>query len=155
MRSSSAGSNVIRAYESNPEANASSFTYGWFRTGDEGVLDAQGYLTLTGRIKELINRSGEKVSPREIDEVLMAHPAVAEAVAFAVPHPTHGEEPGVAVVLNEAVPERDLLAHCRAHLADFKCPRKVYIVDSLPRTATGKIQRRIVAATLLGDGGSS
>ena len=145
------GPNVIRAYESNPEANASSFTDGWFRTGDEGVLDAQGYLTLTGRIKELINRSGEKVSPREIDEVLMAHPAVAEAVAFAVPHPTHGEEPGVAVVLSEAVPERDLLAHCRVHLADFKCPRKVYIVDSLPRTATGKIQRRIVAATLLGN----
>ena len=149
------GSNVIRAYESNPEANASSFTDGWFRTGDEGVLDAQGYLTLTGRIKELINRSGEKVSPREIDEVLMAHPAVAEAVAFAVPHPTHGEEPGVAVVLSEAVPERDLLAHCRAHLADFKCPRKVYIVDSLPRTATGKIQRRIVAAAVLGDTGSA
>ena len=145
------GPNVIRAYESNPEANASSFTDGWFRTGDEGVLDAQGYLTLTGRIKEIINRSGEKVSPREIDEVLMAHPAVAEAVAFAVPHPTHGEEPGVAVVLSEAVPERDLLAHCRVHLADFKCPRKVYIVDSLPRTATGKIQRRIVAATLLGN----
>ena len=85
----------------------------------------------------------------------MTHPAVAEAVAFAVPHPTHGEEPGVAVVLNDAVPERELLAHCRAHLADFKCPRKVYIVDTLPRTATGKIQRRIVAATLLGDGGSA
>ena len=148
------GPNVIRAYESNPEANASSFTGGWFRTGDEGVLDAQGYLTLTGRIKELINRSGEKISPREIDEVLMAHPAVAEAVAFAVPHPTHGEEPGVAVVLNEAVPEAELVAHCRAHLADFKCPRKIYVVDALPRTATGKIQRRIVAATLLGDGGS-
>ena len=146
------GPNVIRAYESNPEANASSFTDGWFRTGDEGVLDAQGYLTLTGRIKELINRSGEKISPREIDEVLMAHPAVAEAVAFAVPHPTHGEEPGVAVVLSEAVPEAELVAHCRAHLADFKCPRKVYVVDELPRTATGKIQRRIVAATLLGNG---
>ena len=149
------GANVIRAYESNPEANASSFTGGWFRTGDEGVLDAQGYLTLTGRIKELINRSGEKISPREIDEVLMAHPAVAEAVAFAVPHATHGEEPGVAVVLTETVPESDLLAHCRAHLADFKCPRKVYVVDTLPRTATGKIQRRIVAAAVLGDAGSA
>ena len=149
------GANVIRAYESNPEANASSFTDGWFRTGDEGVLDAQGYLTLTGRIKELINRSGEKISPREIDEVLMAHPAVAEAVAFAVPHATHGEEPGVAVVLSETVPESALLAHCRAHLADFKCPRKVYVVDTLPRTATGKIQRRIVAAAVLGDAGGA
>ena len=148
------GGNVINAYEGNAEANAASFTNGWFRTGDEGQLDEQGYLTLTGRIKELINRSGEKISPREIDEVLMAHPAVAEAVAFAVPSTTHGEEPGVAVVLHQVVEEKELVAYCREHLADFKCPRRVYIVDELPKTATGKIQRRIVAASILGNTGN-
>ena len=81
----------------------------------------------------------------------MTHPAVAEAVAFAVPHSTHGEEPGVAVVLNQEVDEKQLAAHCREYLADFKCPRKIYIVDQLPKTATGKIQRRIVAASILGE----
>ena len=110
---------------------------------------------MTGRIKELINRSGEKISPREIDEVLMAHPAVAEAVAFAIPHATHGEEPGVAVVLHQVVEEKQLVAYCREHLADFKCPRRVYIVDELPKTATGKIQRRIVAASILGNTGNA
>ena len=88
------GPNVITGYENNPEANASSFVDGWFRTGDQGVLDADGYLTLVARIKELINRGGEKISPREIDEVLLAHPAVAEAVCFGVPHGTWGEEVG-------------------------------------------------------------
>ena len=95
------GPNVIRGYENNPEANASSFVDGWFRTGDQGFLDADGYLTLVGRIKELINRGGEKISPREIDEVLLAHPAVAEAVCFGVPHATWGEEVAAAVVLSE------------------------------------------------------
>src|SRR5471030_1041281 len=85
------GPNVITGYENNPEANASSFVDCWFRTGDQGVLDAEGYLTLVGRIKELINRGGEKISPREIDEVLLAHPAVAEAVSFGVPHRMWGE----------------------------------------------------------------
>src|SRR4029453_17155784 len=86
------GPNVIRGYENNPEANAKSFVDGWFRTGDQGFLDADGYLTLVARIKELINRGGEKISPREIDEVLLAHPSVAEAVCFGVPHKTWGEE---------------------------------------------------------------
>ena len=93
------GPNVIDGYENNPEANAASFTDGWFRTGDHGVLDADGYLTLVGRLKELINRGGEKIAPREIDEVLLQHPAVAEAVAFGVPHPIWGEEVAAAVVL--------------------------------------------------------
>src|SRR6202035_4465658 len=114
------GPNVIDAYENNPSANASSFTRGWFRTGDLGVLDADGYLLLLSRIKELINRGGEKIAPREIDEVLEAHPAVKEAVSFGVPHPTWGEEVGAAVVLNEPVTEKDLLAFCRTRLADFK-----------------------------------
>ncbi len=144
------GPNVIRGYESNPEANASSFVGDWFRTGDQGVLDAHGVLTLKDRIKELINRSGEKVSPAEIDEALLSHPAVAEAVAFGVPHPTHGEEPAAAVVLGSAATERDLVAHCRRSLAPFKVPRKIHIVDSIPRTATGKVQRRVVAQAVTG-----
>ena len=145
------GPNVIQAYEDNPEANASSFTHGWFRTGDEGVLDSEGYLTLVGRLKELINRSGEKISPQEIDEVLLAHPAVAEAVCFGVLHPIHGEEPSAAVVLRTPVTDSELIAHCRNHLADFKCPRVIHIVEEIPRTATGKVQRRLVAEAVARD----
>jgi len=139
------GPNVIRGYENNPEANATSFTGGWFRTGDQGVLDERGYLTLVGRLKELINRGGEKISPREIDDVLLAHPKVAEAVCFGVPHPAWGEEVAAAVVLREPATEAELIAHCKAQLADFKCPKKIHITDTIPRTATGKIQRRLVA----------
>ena len=144
------GPNVVSEYENNPEANAASFTDGWFRTGDQGFLDADGYLTLTGRIKELINRGGEKIAPREIDEVLLRHPDVAEAVAFGVPHPAWGEEVAAAVVLREPQTESAILAFCRQHLAEFKCPKNLYIVTAIPRTATGKIQRGVVAATLAG-----
>jgi acyl-CoA synthetase (AMP-forming)/AMP-acid ligase II len=146
------GPNVITEYENNPEATAKSFFGEWFRTGDQGYLDAEGYLVLTGRIKELINRGGEKIAPREIDEVLLAHPAVAEAVCFGVPHPAWGEEVAAAVVLKpetQAV-EKDLIAFCRERLAEFKAPKKIYIVDTIPRTATGKIQRLNVAAKLAG-----
>ena len=142
------GPNVIPAYEDNADANAGSFTNGWFRTGDEGSLDAEGYLTLSGRLKELINRSGEKISPLEIDEVLQSHPAVAEAVSFGVPHATHGEEPSAAVVLSGEATTRELIAHCRSHLADFKCPRVIHVVHQIPRTATGKVQRRLVAEAI-------
>jgi acyl-CoA synthetase (AMP-forming)/AMP-acid ligase II len=147
------GANVITGYENNPETNATSFTNGWFRTGDQGFLDANGYLTLVGRLKELINRGGEKISPREIDEVLLAHPAVAEAVAFGVPHRMWGEEVVAAVVLREesTVSEADLLAYCRNRLAEFKSPKKIHIVQAIPRTATGKLQRRIVAAAYGGE----
>jgi acyl-CoA synthetase (AMP-forming)/AMP-acid ligase II len=143
------GPNVIDGYENNPEANAKSFSDGWFRTGDQGRLDTDGYLSLIGRIKELINRGGEKIPPAEVDEVLTRHPAVAEAVAFAAPHPTWGEEVAAAVVLRSPVDEKDLIRHCREHLADFKVPRKVYVVETIPRTATGKIQRRTVAEALI------
>ena len=139
------GTNVIGGYEDNPEANASSFTNGWFRTGDEGVIDPDGYLRLVGRIKELINRSGEKIAPIEIDEVLLTHPAVAEAVAFGIPHDVHGEEPSAAVVLSAEATQAELVSHCREHLAAFKCPRTIHIVQEIPRTATGKVQRRLVA----------
>lgn len=140
------GPNVIDEYEGNPEANRESFTDGWFRTGDEGGLDGDGYLFLVGRIKELINRGGEKIAPVEIDQVLEAHPKVKEAVAFAMPHPTWGEEVAVAVVAREPVTEKELAAWCRERLADFKVPRVIYLVDEIPRTATGKVQRRNVAA---------
>jgi acyl-CoA synthetase (AMP-forming)/AMP-acid ligase II len=139
------GPNVVKGYENNPEANATSFVDGWFRTGDQGFLDEEGYLRLVARIKELIIRGGEKISPREIDEVLLTHPAVAEAVCFGVPHKTWGEEVAAAVVLREPVTEADLLAFCREHLAEFRRPKHVYITDAIPRTATGKIQRRVVA----------
>jgi acyl-CoA synthetase (AMP-forming)/AMP-acid ligase II len=145
------GANVFGGYESNPQANAESFSRGWFRTGDQGHLDDQSYLTLSGRIKELINRGGEKISPREIDEVLATHPAVAEAVCFGVPDRVYGEGVAAAVVLNGTATEKELIAHCRSSLSDFKCPTTVYILDSIPRTATGKIQRRNVAAAVLGD----
>jgi len=144
------GPSVIQAYENNPEANAKSFVNGWFRTGDEGILDDEGYLRLTGRIKELINRGGEKIAPLEIDEALLTNPAVGEAVCFGVPHPTWGEEVAAAVVLREPATEAELIAYCRDRLSDFKCPKKIYIVDSIPRTATGKVQRLNVAAALTG-----
>jgi acyl-CoA synthetase (AMP-forming)/AMP-acid ligase II len=142
------GPNVFGGYEGNAEANAESFSNGWFRTGDQGYLDDEGYLTLVGRIKELINRGGEKISPREIDETLLTHPAVAEAVCFGIAHRVYGEAVAAAVVLKGAATERDLIAHCRSSLSDFKCPATIYIVESIPRTATGKIQRRNVAAAI-------
>jgi acyl-CoA synthetase (AMP-forming)/AMP-acid ligase II len=141
------GPNVITGYENNPDANATSFFGDWFRTGDQGVLDEHGYLSLTGRLKELINRGGEKIAPREIDEVLLAHPAVAEAVCFGAPHATWGEEVAAVVVLREGATATaaDILGHCRERLADFKRPKQIFITDTIPRTATGKIQRRVVA----------
>jgi acyl-CoA synthetase (AMP-forming)/AMP-acid ligase II len=144
------GANVIGGYDDNPEANASSFVDGWFRTGDQGYLDPDGYLLLTGRLKEMINRGGEKIAPREIDEALLAHPAVAEAVAFGVPHPMWGEEVAAAVVLSGEASEADLLSHCRERLADFKRPKQIHITTAIPRTATGKIQRRVVAEAFAG-----
>ena len=140
------GPSVIDGYSNNPEANAASFTDGWFRTGDQGNIDGDGYLSLIGRLKEMINRGGEKIAPREIDEVLMQHPAVGEAVAFGSPHPAWGEEVVAAVVLKKPVAEKELIAFARERLADYKVPKKLYIVDKIPTTATGKVQRRAVAA---------
>ena len=148
------GPNVMHGYRNNPEANAASFTGGYFRTGDQGVLDAQGYLTLTGRLKELINRGGEKISPLEVDAVLLAHPAVAEAVSFAAPDAKYGEEVNGAVVLKGDASADEIVAFCRDRLADFKVPKRVFIATALPRTATGKIQRRHVAAHFLQEAGS-
>ena len=116
------------------------FTNGWFRTGDLGVIDAAGYVTLQGRIKELINRGGEKISPREVDEVLLQHPSVAEAVSFGAPHPVWGEEVAVAVVLRAPATEAELQRHCREHLADFKVPQFIAMRgEPLPRNPGGKV----------------
>lgn len=137
------GDNVTAGYENNPKANASAFTKGWFRTGDQGVMDAEGYVTLTGRLKEIINRGGEKISPVEVDEVLMDHPAVMQVVTFAVPHDKLGEEVGAAVVLREGMTatEQEIRAFAATRLADFKVPRRLVIVPEIPKGATGKLQR--------------
>jgi acyl-CoA synthetase (AMP-forming)/AMP-acid ligase II len=147
------GPNVMEGYEANPAATEAAFSGNWFRTGDQGTLDQDGYLTLQGRIKELINRGGEKIAPREIDEILQRHPAVAEAVTFGLPHKTWGEEVAAAVVLREEIEKRELTDFCRQHLADFKIPRQFFFVDDIPRTSTGKIQRRHVAAAFIEQGG--
>jgi acyl-CoA synthetase (AMP-forming)/AMP-acid ligase II/acyl carrier protein len=148
------GRSVTRGYENNPDANEAAFTHGWFRTGDQGCLDEDGYLTLTGRLKEIINRGGEKVSPREVDEVLLDHPAVAQVVTFAIPEPTLGEDVGAAVVLQTgmAVSERELREFAAGRLADFKVPRTVLFLSEIPKGPTGKLQR-IGLAERLGLGG--
>jgi len=139
------GANVTRGYENNPTANEGAFTNGWFRTGDQGSLDTDGYLFITGRIKEIINRGGEKIAPREVDEALIDPPAVAQAVTFAVPHATLGEDVTAAVVLREnasvSVMEREIREFAFARLADYKVPSQVVIVDEIPKGPTGKLQR--------------
>jgi acyl-CoA synthetase (AMP-forming)/AMP-acid ligase II len=137
------GRNVTLGYENNPKANAEAFVNGWFRTGDQGVIDEHGYLRLTGRLKELINRGGEKVSPLEIDAILMDHPAVAQCLAFAVPHEKLGEEVAAAIVLREgmAATEHELRDFASVRLAQFKVPRKIVFLPEIPKGATGKLQR--------------
>jgi acyl-CoA synthetase (AMP-forming)/AMP-acid ligase II len=137
------GPNVTPGYEANPEANAKAFTAGWFRTGDQGSIDSEGYVQLTGRLKELINRGGEKISPVEVDVVLMDHPSVAQCVTFAVPHDKLGEEVAAAVVLREgtAATERELRDFAATKLADYKVPRRIVLLAEIPKGATGKLQR--------------
>jgi acyl-CoA synthetase (AMP-forming)/AMP-acid ligase II len=140
------GPNVTPGYESNDKANAENFFEAggqrWFRTGDQGQFDADGYLSLTGRLKEIINRGGEKISPLEIDEMLMDHPDVAQVVSFAVPHPKLGEEVGAAIVLKDGkTTEAELKAFAKTRVAEFKIPRHIIIMDEIPKGATGKMQR--------------
>jgi amino acid adenylation domain-containing protein len=144
------GANVMSGYANNPEANTESFASEWFRTGDQGYLDAEGYVFITGRLKEMINRGGEKVSPRDVDEVLLEHPAVAEAVSFAVPHITLGEDVAAAVVLREkkSVTDSELQRFAAVRIAEFKVPRRVLIVDEIPKGPTGKVQRGKLAERL-------
>lgn len=148
------GPNVTPGYEGDAEANARSFFEAeggrWFRTGDQGAFDAEGYLRLTGRLKEIINRGGEKVSPLEVDSILMDHPAVAQVVTFALPHPKLGEEVAAALVLREgeAATEQEIRAFAAERLADFKVPRRVIILEEIPKGATGKLQRIGLAGKL-------
>ena len=149
------GPNVFSGYENNPDANASAFHDGWFRTGDQGTFDADGFLSITGRLKEIINRGGEKVAPREVDDVIQAHPAVAQVVTFAMPHPKLGEEVAAAVVLREGqtATDHDIRDFAAKTLADFKVPRKILFLEEIPKGATGKLQRIGLAEKLgLGEG---
>ncbi len=137
------GPTVFAGYESNHEANADSFADGWFDTGDEGLLDDDGYLFLKGRSKEFINRGGEKVAPAEVEDAMLGHPDVIEAVSFAVPDERLGENVGAAVVLREGahVTEHELQRRVASRLADFKVPSVVVFVDDIPKGSTGKLQR--------------
>lgn len=147
------GESVMGGYERNPEANANAFIQGWFRTGDEGVMDGDGYLSITGRLKEVINRGGEKISPHEVDEIIMEHPAVHQCVTFAMPHEMLGEDVAAAVVLREGAraSDRELRQFAARRLADFKVPRKILILKEIPVGPTGKLQR-IGLARMLGLG---
>lgn len=145
------GPNVTKGYKNNPDANKAAFMFGWFHTGDLGFFDSDGYLHLDGRIKELINRGGEKISPIELDSILLSHPDINQAVAFGVPDEKYGEEINCAVIPKEGstLSEEQVIEFCKKNVAAFKVPKKVFITDSLPKTATGKIQRRIVAEHFL------
>lgn len=137
------GPNVTPGYENNPAANESGFAFGWFHTGDQGIMDEDGYLKITGRLKEIINRGGEKIAPMEVDEVLMEHEAVAQVVTFAMPHDKLGEEVAAAVVLREGqtAGERELMEFANGRLAAFKVPKRILILEEIPKGATGKLQR--------------
>ena len=137
------GANVTSGYENNPSANSEAFTNGWFRTGDQGIIDDEGYLRLTGRLKEIINRGGEKISPREVDEVILNHPAVEQVVTFAVPHDKLGENVAAAIVLKDGIEcdEKSIREFAALSLADFKVPRSIVFLDEIPKGATGKLQR--------------
>ena len=137
------GLNVTPGYENNDKANAEAFVDGWFRTGDQGTLDQEGYLSITGRLKEIINRGGEKISPREIDEILLDHVSVAQVVVFGAPHKRLGEEVAAMVVLHDGheCSERELQLFVAERVAGFKVPKKILFVEELPKGATGKLQR--------------
>ncbi|WP_158792021.1 AMP-binding protein [Granulicella sp. L60] len=141
------GATVISGYLENPEANASSFSDGWFRSGDLGSMDTPGYLDLKGRIKEQINRGGEKIAPGDIDVALLSNPAVLEAVAFPEPHPIYGECVHAAVVLRSGsnASEQELEDYCRSKLSSFEVPERIHIVSSIPNTAKGAVDRRALS----------
>jgi acyl-CoA synthetase (AMP-forming)/AMP-acid ligase II/thioesterase domain-containing protein len=137
------GPNVTQGYENNETANKTAFVNGWFKTGDQGYFDSEKYLTITARIKEIINRGGEKISPREVDEALLDHPSIAQAVTFPMPNPTLGEDVAAAIVLrdNQTVTEWEIQKFLSTRLTDFKVPRRIMVVDEIPKGPTGKIQR--------------
>jgi acyl-CoA synthetase (AMP-forming)/AMP-acid ligase II len=144
------GAGVMHGYDGHPIATKAAFADDWFRTGDLGHFDNDGYLFLAGRVREVINRGGEKITPPEVDEVLLQHPAVAEAVSFAMPHATLGEDVAAAVVLraNSVATPKEIRRFATGRLADFKVPRQVFIVGQIPKGPTGKVQRMGLAAIL-------
>jgi oxalate---CoA ligase len=137
------GASVMSGYLGNPEATSASFTNGWFHTGDQGYMDQYGYIYLTGRLKELINRGGEKITPREVDEAMLSHPSVVQAVTFSLRHPTLGETVAAVVVLREGsdVDALDLRKHTADRLAAFKVPETILFAQEIPTGPTGKVQR--------------
>jgi len=137
------GPNVMCGYIGDPSVNEECFADGWFRTGDQGYMDSEGYLYITARLKEIINRGGEKISPREVDEIIATHPAVAQVVTFAMRHRTLGEDVGSAIVLrqNRSVTEREIREFVARRLASFKVPGQVIFLENLPNSPTGKLQR--------------
>ena len=141
------GSNVTSGYENNPEANESSFSNGWFRTGDQGFFDQDGYLKISGRLKEIINKGGEKISPLEIDNVLMDHPSIEQAVCFGYEDKMLGEDIATAIIVKEGMncTEEDLKDYANEKLAKFKVPKKIFFVNEIPKGATGKLQRNTLA----------
>jgi oxalate---CoA ligase len=151
------GPALTAGYQNDPQATAAAFTDGWFRTGDLGYLDSDGYLFLSGRTKDMINRGGEKIAPQAVEAVLLSHPAVQDALAFAVPDAKFGEEINAAVILQPGrhATQADLQEHCRARLAAFEIPKKIYCLDRFPRTSKGDGDRRALTAALTGEGSPS
>ena len=141
------GTNVTSGYENNPEANKSSFSNGWFRTGDQGYFDKEGYLKISGRLKEIINKGGEKISPLEVDNVLMDHPAIEVAVCFGYSDKMLGEDIATAIIIkeNQICNEDDVKNYAKEKLAKFKVPKKIFFVEEIPKGATGKLQRNTLA----------
>jgi len=142
------GPNVMPGYLNDPGGNSAAFVEGWFRTGDLGTIDRIGYLRLEGRIKDMVNRGGENVSPYEVEEVLTAHTGVREAACFGIPDRKYGEEVVAAVVLSADTTADEILVHCKERLAAYKAPKRLYVVDVIPRTPTGKLQRRRLPSLL-------
>ena len=141
------GPNIFKGYYKNPEATAKAFANGWFHTGDIGYRDADGFFYIADRKSDLIIRGGENIYPREIDDLLYTHPAIAHAAVIGVPDELYGEEVAAFVVLKDGseVAQEELIAFCREHLADFKCPKTVYLVDDIPKGPTGKLLKRELA----------
>ena len=141
------GENVTVGYDNNEEANKTSFTNGWFRTGDQGYFDKEGYLKISGRLKEIINKGGEKISPLEVDNVLMDHPFIDQAVCFGYDDKMLGENIASAIIIKsgETCSESNVLEYAQKKLAKFKIPKKIFFVEEIPKGATGKLQRNVLA----------
>jgi acyl-CoA synthetase (AMP-forming)/AMP-acid ligase II len=142
------GAGVVDGYRDNPEANAASFRASWFRTGDQGYLSKDGHLSLVGRIRELINRGGEKISPLEVENTLLSHASVAEATVFAMHDAKYGEAVAAVVVTSDHVTVDALVRHCAQRLAAFKIPATIVVADAIPKGPTGKVQRRLLPSQL-------